>query len=186
MATAEQTTQVTIRELTDFCGAIVEGLRRDANGAQMRPAVEGALSAECVQCGIRLGGAELLKLGEAPVGEVEGVAGGADSRVERLRTGYCARNGCESHYYRLTRGAVAGVDWEKLAGVGQEVASDAQAEVETAGAQARKLARRHWNLLRVAAALVLLLIAIVIRQIYLGGTIPFLREPENFQVDRGE
>lgn len=177
-----QVTQVTIRELADFCAAVAEGLRHDPNGAAVRPLVEEALSAECVQCGIRLAGTELLKLGE-PTTEAA-AEGAGNARVERLRIGYCARNGCESHYYRLTRGARAGLDWGKFASPAQELAGAAVSEQEKAGAQARRAANKQWNLLRIGAALLFLLVVLLVRQIYVGGRIPFIREPEQFRVDR--
>jgi hypothetical protein len=176
MANGNETSQVTIRELVDSCASVVEALRRPENGPEVRAGVEEALSAECVQCGIKLSGAELLKLGEAE--------SAGDSKVDRLKTGYCARNGCDSLYYRLTRAAHPRVDWEKL--MAQPVVGVVETEEQQAGARARKLARRHWNLLRIGAALILLVIVLIARQIYVGGTIPFIREPEQFRVDRGE
>jgi hypothetical protein len=137
------------------------------------------LSGECVQCGIRVRAEELLALSE-PIG-----TGKVDPRVERLRQGYCARKGCDSYYYRLMFAHHPNIDWARLL-TETESEHDEQARHAAAERAENRLARRaaRWRsagraLLGVSFVLVLL----VIRQWYLGGRIPLLREPENFQVD---
>src|SRR5687767_12138410 len=88
-----QTSQVTIKDLADFGQSLAATVARQPEPDRLRAAIDQALSAECVQCAIRLSGSEVLKFAEET---------SDDARVERLRVGYCARNGCESLFYRIT------------------------------------------------------------------------------------
>jgi hypothetical protein len=176
MATAIEVSQMTIGELAEFTAGLTEALRLRADAEKLRPAVEESLSAECVQCAIRVNGGDLLKLGE---GDTEN-----NSKLERLKSGYCARNGCDSLFYRVTRAPHPQIDWPKLLHPAQEIV---QTKTETGKAQPTlaRMARRHRNILRTAAIIAALLVIVIVRQFYMGGAIPFIREPEAFQVDRG-
>ena len=137
-----------------------------------------AVSGECEQCGMGIGGEELYGLAQAPE------AGRQSARIIRLRKGYCAREGCTSNFCRLTFASRAGLDWTKLL----EDAGRAKADlaVETAALQPAPVTRRmNRRRLAVRASLVLLAVIalFVFRQWYRGGTIPFFREPEHFKVD---
>lgn len=167
---------MTIRELTEFSAGLSEAIRAKADADKFRPVVEEALSGECVQCGIRVTGAELLKLGEGNAAN--------DPKVERLKSGYCARNGCDSHFYRVTRASHPQIDWPKLIAPAQEIVQT-KTEAEQAEADLTKMARRHRNILRTAVIVGVFFLVVILRQIYFGGSIPFIREPEAFKVDRG-
>jgi hypothetical protein len=172
---ASETLELPIKDLPGFSGSLNLVLHLPEN-AKLRPAVEGALAGECVQCGLRLSGLDLLQFG---AGEDNG-----DPRLERLRIGYCGRNGCESLFYRVMCAAHPEIDWPKLIHPAHTIS-----EEEKAGAQrevAKDAAKTRWKKrgLRLAIALGALLILFVIRQIWVGGTIPFIREPEDFKVDR--
>jgi hypothetical protein len=67
-----------------------------------------ALSGECVQCGIRITGEELIELSQ-PAKTAE-----SDPKIARLRQDYCARNHCDSYYYRLTFRTHPDLDWTRL------------------------------------------------------------------------
>lgn len=166
-----QTSQVALRELPQLATSLREAIGRMPGPEKTRAAVEAALSAQCVQCAIPLTGADLLALPDS-----------ADPRLERIRQGYCARNGCDCHFYNVTRRAHPDLDWSKLL-------SETNASVEAQAASAA--AESHWNqkqqrkakAIRIGIAVAALAAAYVARQLYLGGRIPFLREPEEFQVD---
>lgn len=145
------------------------------------PAAE-AVVAECVQCGFRLTGTELLALAPA-AGDSAPPA--APAKIDRLRRGYCARNGCDSSYYRLSFEPRPGIDWERLVPKGDlEVV---EAPVEEAPEVARRREEFRAGLRRLALrggmALGALLLLLLARHWYLGGTIPYLREPEKFEVE---
>jgi hypothetical protein len=175
-ATWPETSQMTIRELADFSSSLTQSLARIPDSDKLRPALDEALSAECVQCQIKLTGADLLKFG---AGETE-----TDPKLERLKTGYCARNGCDSHYYRVHCAPHPQLDWPKILNPAQEIVT-AATESERVAKKLARLQRHHKNILRTATAIGVLLLVLILRQIYIGGTIPFIREPENFKVDRG-
>ena len=59
-----------------------------------------------------------------------------------------------------------------------------QGPAERAATKATQRAHRRRLAARIGAGLLVVGSVWLIRQWYLGGTIPFLREPENFQVDR--
>lgn len=153
--------------------------------AEVEAAVRESVSAECVQCGIRLTGGELLVLGET-----KAEAGPSGSRLGRVQMGYCARNGCDSRFYRVTFEAREGVDWSAIV-PSTEIESDrSQGEARSlapeepmVGAPAFRPGpgRRGW--LKVGAACVLLGILLLARHWYRGGSVPILREPEDFQVE---
>lgn len=156
------------------------------------PRLRDAISAECVQCGIRLTGAELLALAEAgEAGEVTGDARAAsrppappNPKVARLRLGYCARSGCDSCYYRVTFEPRPGLDWTKLL-PGAELEVTAAAPAEDPGNAERQAAFRssvRRTVGKAALALGALVLLLVARHWYQGGTIPYLREPEKFDV----
>jgi hypothetical protein len=176
MATATEVSQMSIGELREFTASLTQALRARPDAEKLRPVVEESLSAECVQCAIRVNGPELLKLGE---GNTEN-----DSKLDRLKSGYCARNGCDSHFYRVTQAADPQIDWPKLLHPAQEI-TQTETEPEKARVPLVRMARRHRNILRIAVIVGALLLVVILRQIYMGGAIPFIREPEAFRVDRG-
>jgi hypothetical protein len=135
------------------------------------------VAAECVRCGIHIYGEELYALSQPPSEKY------ASAKLGRLRLGDCARQGCNSYTYRLTFYPCAALDWQAL------LASLASQEAE-AGKQngGESVARQGWRLLaqspsvrRAALGLVLIVLLLAVRQWYIGGRIPLLREPEKFQ-----
>jgi len=170
-----------IQNLGQFSRALAEAVERSALGPDtLRQALRAALSAECVQCAIRVTGEELLGLSDPAIAPV------ANSRVARLRQGYCARNHCDSYYYRLMFAVHPDIDWPRLlaqiestGGEGGGAApGDATLKIATQNpARARRFSR-------VAIGVAILAMLWILRQWYRGGTIPWVREPENFQVDR--
>jgi hypothetical protein len=169
-----------VQNLSRFSQRLAGALGQCAPGPdQLRPALRAAVSGECVQCGIRITGEELIELSQ-PAKTAE-----SDPKIARLRLGYCARNHCDSYYYRLTFRTHPDLDWTRLLSRADSV-NDAQApptavEEETIKATPGVGRRRLLGRLFVALAVVSLLL--LIRQWYRGGTIPLIREPENFQVD---
>src|SRR5437879_188454 len=80
------------------------GLSKERGCALMQSGV----AAECVQCGIHVSGEELFALSQPSEG------GKISSKVERLRLGDCARQGCDSFYYRVTFQSGAETDWAAI------------------------------------------------------------------------
>jgi hypothetical protein len=170
-----ETVDLAIKDLSGFAGGLDLILKVPEN-EKLRPAAENALSAECVQCGLRLTGPDLLRFG---AGDESG-----DARLERLRNGYCGRNGCECLFYRVTCGADPQIDWPKLIHPAHTISDDEKASVQRRAARDASKTRWKKRALRTALALAALAFVFILRQLWVGGTIPFIREPENFQVDR--
>ena len=87
--------------------AISFGLSGLSPAHRIRDALPLALAAECVECGVRVTGEELLILSRLPqVTESD--------RLKRLRAGHCAHGGCECDQYRLLFQNHPDLDWTKL------------------------------------------------------------------------
>ena len=170
-----EVSQMTIKELAEFSRNLARTIATKPDPDRIRAAIDTALSTECIQCGIRLTGSELLKFEEETSN---------DSRMERLRSGYCARNGCESLFYRVTTAPHPELNWPSLLDPTPELSAEEKAAAETQKKKQAHAKLRNKTLLRAGVAIAALLIVFVIRQIYVGGSIPFIREPENFRVDR--
>src|SRR5206468_772059 len=142
-------------------------------------ALRSGIFAECVQCGIRVTGEELLELSEPAKAPAH------NPRVERLRQGYCARNSCDTYFYRLLFPAHPDIDWATVLARTESVAAERVQQVEAGDAmnEAAKRAARWRLVARVGIGLAAVALLLLVRQWYLGGRIPLIREPENFQVD---
>jgi hypothetical protein len=175
------TRQEHLQTLPAFSAALAAALKHCGPGEEkLRPALDSALAAECVLCGITLTGSELLAIGAAAE-----ESAGDNPKLARLRQGDCARNGCRSYFYRLTFTPHPDLDWAKvlsqteIAKTGQQVEAR---EEEAALAAARRAV--GWKLIRrLLVGLALVAMLWLIRQWYSGGTIPLLREPEHFKPD---
>jgi hypothetical protein len=93
--------------------------------------------------------------------------------------GDCAREKCDSYYYRMTFQSFPGVDWARLISRFEKGGPkpDAQKSWLVKYLRTMRVPAHIWI---TVAALVLVL---VMRQWYVGGRIPLLREPEHFKVD---
>ena len=179
-----------LRSLGALAGILALADRRPETGVngpigpQPASGFAGAIAGECVQCGMRITGEELLAL--APGNEDAPASGSAvNPKVARLRLGYCARSGCECRYYRITFESRPGVDWAKVLPPTELEAAPSVA-AEDPGAPERQAAMRSTaRRAGIRAGLVVLVVAMLwlARHWYQGGTIPLLREPEEFQVE---
>jgi hypothetical protein len=168
-----------VEALRDFSRDLAEICRRcDPNGGQTAQALSAALTVECVKCGIRVSGAELLAI-SAAADEAN-----TSPKVKRMRLGYCARDTCEGLAYRIHFSDLPGFAWQAVYGLAETANCSrrelAAAEAAAALAQKRQVRRRY--LMRVAVALGALVLLFVLRQWYTGGRIPIVREPEKFHV----
>ncbi|MGO8674820.1 MAG: hypothetical protein ACLQVX_02985 [Limisphaerales bacterium] len=167
-----------LQKLALFCQALGEALGRE--GGESDQALEvwrAALTAQCTRCGISISGEELFALSQPP-------GDNPSPKIRRLRLGDCARPGCESYFYRLAFRAHPPLGWPGL--LARADAIEAELEGRTSGrplgaALAKSLL--HSGLTRRAVmALAVLLLLLLLRCWYSGGSIPLLREPEQFRV----
>lgn len=169
-----------IQALAEFSHTVNEACRSGGpDGGKTVEAVRTALSAECPRCGIHVSGDEILAIAESADAPEQ------NPKVKRMRLGYCAREGCESFVYRLRFHSQPGVNWRAIFAQ-MEVVVQNQAELSASAATARQVVvrRARWRTLgRVGIALAVVLLLMIIRQWYVGGRIPLIREPEKFRVD---
>lgn len=125
------------------------------------------LSVACDACDTRLSEEDLIAVLDLPEG-----AEPTNPRLQKLAHGYCAKPGCSSRFYRLRIAAAEGIDWAALLD-GPEVRSD---QAESADAPDSKPSKGPLSnpKVRVALALVALVIAFLFRQWYMDGKIPFV------------
>jgi hypothetical protein len=168
-----------VQRLERIVFALTEAARRcEAPAQRIRDALPLSLAAECVDCGIRLTGEELLLLSRLPrATEVD--------RLKRLRAGHCARAGCECDQYRLFFQNHPDLDWTKLFSAGEEVKAElsGSGEAEPGAADGDRRAVRRRKAIRIVLLIGAGVLLFVLRQLYLGGRIPLIREPEKFRVD---
>lgn len=173
------TRQEQIKGLVDFTSDLAAAVRHQNNGEQKPDVTMSELvSAECAVCNLRVSGAELLKVGE-PAESPE-----VSSAVKRLRLGYCAHPGCESHFYRISFFNRAGVDWQAVF-AHMAVLAEARKMATVVGSvekQRELQAFRRKLAGRILLGVGVIVILLMIRQWYYGGTIPLIREPEKFRV----
>ena len=174
------TRQQALPSLEQFCRGMEESsYRMGMTTAAWENAVESAVTGECERCGIVVSGVELLALGRLPSPE-HGTA-----KLGRLRLGDCAREGCVGYHYRLVFRKHHVVDWTRFLAFTEQPAK----RRKSAGVLLSMPGRLYWILPARSAVLRWCVLSTVVcgilmaRQWYLGGRIPFLREPEQFQVD---
>jgi hypothetical protein len=135
------------------------------------------LQTQCDRCGIHVTSNELTSVAVA-----DNEAKLPHPKLERLRLGYCAREGCESDYYTIQFEDYPGVDWGIVAAKTSEwlAATDVAAKE-----QARRTAirRRNRTIMRVALGLVIVCSLLLLRFVVQHGHLPFAKKPSKYQVD---
>jgi hypothetical protein len=173
----EQQPLLTRRErlgrLGDVCQAITAALQKKGFDSDfVFLTFRDLVFAECVDCGTRVPGEELYVLSQPADGEDLTVS------LRRLRLGYCANPSCQSFHYQLSFHPGDKLDWNSCLTQADRITQDQ--------ADARAGRSKHWRsaLIRpTAITIVGLLLILLLRQLYVGGRIPLIREPEKFRVD---
>jgi hypothetical protein len=78
-------------------------------GKYLEDVFDKAVSAQCLGCGISLSGTELAQIAVA-----NSAGATVESKLDRVRLGYCARNGCSAKFYRVDCESLPGVDVGKV------------------------------------------------------------------------
>jgi len=159
--------------LADFCSALLAALQPAKLSSDVTFLVfRDSVTAECAECRTKIGGDELFVLAQPSDGPELNV------RIHRLRLGFCANTNCQSFHCQLTFQPDNRVDWMTcLARTDQKVQDLDDSRAGRGKRWRSELVRPA--IIAVAAALILLLI----RQLYFGGRIPLIREPEKWRVD---
>lgn len=130
--------------------ALARALGETGEGApRIRELLAHDIRVQCVGCGIALTAEELEALALDPA------SAPGSPRLERLRLGYCARNGCDSRFYGLSAGTGM-VPWPTVFRRVRELldgpaAVTATGPLETASVKGRQFPEQ-WRRMRWAAA----------------------------------
>ena len=147
------------------------------SGSQLNEICSRHIRGECVQCGIRITGDEMAHVALAEIKTEM-----AHSRLDRLRQGYCARNGCDSFYYRVHLGDYVNLDWAKIREKADSLRGAAQADAAKApGAETSAVRKRI--LMRVGAGVVVVAILLIWRHWIYYGYVPLLQRPHKYTID---
>ena len=158
--------------LADVCPALATALEKnDPSPDRTFLAFKELVQLECSQCHTIVAGAELFVLSQPSEGNDLSPA------LRRLRLGFCANTSCQSFDCKLTFKPAGGIDWPTCLDRVDSILLDL--ENSRAGRSKAWLKQLLRPALIVLVALVLLLL---LRQLYTGGRIPLLREPEKFRV----
>ncbi len=169
-----------LQKLESFCRAL-NGLfaRAGLTPEQSEEVWRLGVAAECSRCGIRIYGEELYALSQPPSEKW------ANAKIGRLRLGNCARDGCDAYSYRLTFYPYGDLDWPAIL-----ASVDGTKEEPAPQAAGQSTRRMGWGLVwqssaarRVGLGLGAIVLLLLVRQWYIGGRIPLLREPQIFQAD---
>ena len=175
MTTTEQTgltRQERLGRLADLCPALLAALQhaRLSSDATFLTFQESTF-AECSHCHTKITGDELFVLAQPSDGQH------LSERLRRLRLGFCPNTSCQSFNCQLTFQPDSRVDWKTCLARTDQTIQDLE------DSRAGRGKRWRSELVRPAIIAVAgILLLLVIRQLYFGGRIPLIREPEKWRV----
>ncbi|PYI85364.1 MAG: hypothetical protein DME26_11205 [Verrucomicrobia bacterium] len=176
--TPSEVVQVRVDSLASYYSSLAAALTEAGlGGSQMNEIFSKHVRAECGQCGIQITGDEIGRFAVT-----DATTEPSDPKQARLRQGYCARVGCESHYYSIHFTDSPNTDWAKIRERAERLANGAQsAAQEDAAARAQAARKRRWVRLGVGVGAILILL--LCRHILYYGYVPLLQKPHKFTVD---
>lgn len=146
-------------------------------GDQLNEIFSKHVRAECVQCGIQISGDDIRHIALA-----EEKTPLPNSKLDRLRHGYCVRNGCDSYFYRLHFGDYPGLDWTKIREKADGLALAAEAAQENGTSQGSNTFRK-WLLIRLCVGVAAVLVLLLFWHIRYYGYVPLLQKPHKYTID---
>ena len=175
-----QPVSYTVQFHIERIGALYTGLaaalsEAGFSGSQLNEIFSRHIRGECVQCGIRITGDDIARVALA-----EDKTEVPDLRLDRLRQGYCARNGCDSYYYHIHFDDYPDLDWTKIREKAGLLAAAKQATIEK---ETSATTIRNWILIRLAVGLGVVLILLLFWHIRYYGYVPVLQKPHKYTVD---
>jgi len=151
----------------------------EIGGSLLHEIISKNVRAECVLCRIEVKGEDLSAVALSTRAEDL-----ADPRLARLKHGYCCRRSCDSYYYRLLFAPHPAVNWDKVAGK----LAGTKAEVSSGKSEAeqdrpKKAPASRAFAIRIAAGVGLVLVLLLCRHLWLGGSLPGLKRQSKYSVD---
>ena len=162
-------------------GAVATALGEAGLGGQeLQVLFATGLKAACVGCGMSLTGEELGKLA---VTEGEG-SSPLPPKLERLRLGFCPRNGCEARFYQIHLAPLPRADASKVLARADEILRGRRRTSVPRVAFGIPGTRRQIRRLAVVATGTALVCFVAYRLVYFGSQpIPFVKPASPFQAD---
>ena len=171
MSGTTQTFKVRADSLVRYYDSLARVLLESGlSGGRLSEVLSHGLRFECVQCHIKVSAEELqqLALSDAPGDSLH-------PKLQRLRLGYCAREGCESYFYEVHLENHPDVDWEAVAVKAQALLAASNAAAGHAPEQ-----RKPRRLTMYAGLGLLILIAFAW---LMHGRFPFGAKPHKYEID---
>ena len=147
------------------------------SGSQLNEVFATNLRVHCTRCSIHVTGDELMSVAVA-----DKETNLPHPKLERLRLGYCAREGCESDFYTIRFEGYAGVDWAVISDKTFEwlATSDTAKQEEI---RRTALRRRNRAIVRVVLGVIVVCSLLLCRFALSHGRLPFVVKPSKYQVD---
>lgn len=173
--------QVPLEDMLRACQAISRTAAASSQSAtQAKLAVEDNVTATCIQCQMTLTGTEIsqLALADSATPLVD------NPKLERLRLGYCGRSSCESKFYQVQCRSSDLLDPAVILAAVQSIRSE-----DLAVAQPKRASfswshiREHPTARRIALGVGVFLLLLLLRHLWLGGTIPLLHKDPGYTLD---
>lgn len=175
--------RVSLQQLPECHSAVARALGEAGfSGQEIGVLFATGLKATCVGCGMVLTGEELGRLTVTDSNSGESV-GTLPPKLERLRLGFCPRNGCEARFYTLQLDPLPrGEATQVIAQAGKILRGEAESKPLITIDVPK--ARRQVQRLAVIVGLTLLVAFILFRLVfYHSQPVPFVKPTSPFQVD---
>jgi hypothetical protein len=178
------TRQVQIDDVGEFCNGVGRILQDTGlQPAQAGEILSGQLQAVCVQCGLSLSGVELFQLARAAE---DNALPPARPKLQRIKQGYCGRDGCNCLFYEVRFAPSSEIDWlgilermeQQNPTLKQTPAGGADAQAQVAQAATKRKRKRF-----LVVGLVLLAALIIFRCFFWSGSFPGFHKEPKFKID---
>jgi hypothetical protein len=136
------------------------------------------IALQCEQCGLQVSGAEWRAVLLADSPDALG-----DPRLSRFHQGYCGRKECNSYYYRVSFLPVAGVDWSLILRKASEAAPPPPPPPPAPSRLGFGSGSRRQLALRLGVGGLVIVILLLARRLWTGGSIPLVKPARKFTVD---
>lgn len=138
------------------------------------------LRGTCVGCGMTITGAEL---GEVTMAAAEEGQHRLTPKLERLRLGYCPRQGCEARFFMLELAPHGRFEPAKVTARAQELLSGSSSRLVFTPTVSPETRRKFGRLVLIALATALVALVVWRLVFYRSRPIPFVKPQSPFTVD---
>ncbi|HOW68724.1 MAG TPA: hypothetical protein P5186_02265 [Candidatus Paceibacterota bacterium] len=176
--------QVRIEELASDYQKISQSLQESGLVAGQADELLGqSLQAVCVQCGLALSGSELYQLARSSEPNALPLA---SPKLQRVKQGYCGREGCNSFYYEIRLPLGSDVDWtgilESIASRDSDGASKG-VPGESASVRSQTALGHKKRKVLLFAGLAFVVILLALKYMMSTGGLPGFQQEQKFQID---